>query len=435
MRDIIRQKIIDAQTMAIPEFTRRTIYVPGIKGKAIAVIGPRRGGKTTFLWQTLADRVALGTPREGLLYFNFEDERLADMTANELQWVLEEYYLLHPEWRDQQRVLFLFDEIQRVQGWEGFTRRILDSESIELFISGSSARMLSREVATSMRGRAMEALVLPFSFRERLRHLGIEPTVTSAHLPKAERSMIEKQLRDYLVEGGYPEAQTATIRDRFELLRGYVDTTLLRDVVERHSISNPSALRWMVNQLLANAGTPFSINKFHRDLRSQGIAISKETLHAYLDYLEDAFLVRTIEIATESERGRMVNPRKSYPVDPALTPIFDRTTRSNTGHALETVIQLELERRGADVTYVRTKDNFEIDFLAHYPDGRQELIQVCANLDDATTRQREVRALLAAMQQFPNASAQLISLSLDGLPAFPSAIHVQTASAWLLQSS
>ena len=434
MRELIRQKIIDAQTATILPFTRRTIYVPKIKGKAIAVIGPRRGGKTTFLWQTLADRVAAGTDRAGLLYFNFEDERLAEMTANELQWVLEEYYILQPEWRDRQRALFLFDEIQIVRGWEGFTRRILDTESIELFISGSSARMLSREVATNMRGRAMEALVFPFSFRERLRHYQMEPEVAIDRLPKADRSAIEKQMRDYLVEGGFPEAQGASIRDRFELLRSYVDTTLLRDIVERHNISNPTALRWMVRHLLANAGAPFSINKFHRDLHSQGIAVSKETLHAYLEYLEDAFLIRTLSIATDSERSRTANPRKAYPIDPALIPIFDRTSRSNTGHALETVVLLELERRGAQIAYVRTEDDFEVDFLAHYPDGRQELIQVAATIEDATTRQREVRGLLAAQKAFPQASLHLLTLALDGLPDLPAEIDAQRASSWLLQN-
>src|SRR5208283_2310236 len=104
-------------------------------------------------------------------------------------------------------------------------------------------------------------------------------------------------------------------------------------------------------------------------LRSQGIAVAKDTLHAYVGYLEDSFLIRTMPIATDSERRRMVNPRKAYPVDPGLIPIFDRAARSNEGHALETVVALELERRGADSTYVRTRDDQEVDFLSRFPDG------------------------------------------------------------------
>ena len=115
----------------------------------------RRTGKTTFLWQVLADRVAAGLPREGILYVNFDDERLAEVSATDLASLLEEYYRLHPEWRGRRRATFLLDEIQLVPGWERFARRVLDTEKVELFISGSSARMLSGEVASSMRGRAM----------------------------------------------------------------------------------------------------------------------------------------------------------------------------------------------------------------------------------------------------------------------------------------
>jgi len=167
MQSLIRQKIVDALAASPPALTRRDVRLPKVRGKAVAVIGMRRSGKTTFLWQVLSERAARGTPREGLLYFNFEDERLAGMTARDLQWVVEEYYRLHPEWRDRRKATFLLDEIQTVPGWEGFARRLLDTERLDLFLSGSSAKLLSREVATSMRGRAMEALIHPLSDRSR----------------------------------------------------------------------------------------------------------------------------------------------------------------------------------------------------------------------------------------------------------------------------
>src|SRR6266436_5688584 len=199
MRDLIRRKIIDALAEPIPEFTRRDVHIPAIADKAIAVIGMRRAGKTTLLWQILQDRLTHGTQRE---------------------------------WRDGRRPVFFLDEIQTVPGWEAFARRLLETEKIDLFLSGSSARLLSREVATSMRGRAMEALVHPFSFREYLRYFGREPLRTVGQLPKAARSALEKDLRTYLTQGGFPESLGAAARDRFELLRGYVDTALLRDVIE-----------------------------------------------------------------------------------------------------------------------------------------------------------------------------------------------------------
>ena len=434
MREILRQKIIDSLATPPPPFTRRDVRLPGIPGKAVAVIGPRRAGKTTFLWQVLADRLEQGFDREGLVYFNFEDERLAGMTAADLQIVVEEYYRLHPERRDRRRVVFFLDEVQVVPGWETFARRLLDTEKVELFLSGSSARLLSREVASSMRGRAMEALVFPFSFREFLRHSDKEPDRAVERLPRAGRSAVEKELRAYLSTGGFPEAQGAAVRDRFDLLRGYVDTMLLRDVIERHAVSHPVALRWIARQLLGNPGGAFSVNKFLNDLRAQGVPVAKDTLHAYLAHLEDAFLIRTVTIAAASERRRMVNPRKAYPVDPGLIPVFDRSGKANLGHALETTVALELERRGAALAYVRTEAGREVDFLARYPDGRQDLIQVCADLDSPATRERETQALLEAAQEYPQVRLHIVALNADAVRGLPKSITLHAASAWLSET-
>lgn len=432
MREILRQKIIDSLAAIPPPHTRRDVRLPGIAGKAVAVIGPRRAGKTTFLWQVLSARLAQGFEREALLYFNLEDERLAGITAADLSLVVEEYYRLHPERRDRKKVVFFLDEVQLVPGWETFVRRLLDTENADVFLSGSSARLLSREVATNMRGRAMEALVFPFSFREFLRHRSTEPARPSGRLPKAERSALEKELRIYLSTGGFPEAQGAESRDRIDLLRGYVDTMLLRDVIERHAVSRPVALRWMVRQLLGNAGGAFSVNKFYHDLRAQGIPIAKDTLHAYLSHLEDAFMVRTVAVAAESERRRRVNPRKAYPIDPGLIPIFDRSGKTNLGHALETTVALQLERLGAETAYVRNESGSEVDFLARYPEGRRELMQVCADLDSPAARDREIGALLEAAKKYPKSGLGVVVLNTDAVRNAPKPIRIYAASTWLL---
>jgi predicted AAA+ superfamily ATPase len=432
-RATLRAKVVDGLAMAVPAFTRRDVHVPGVKGKALAVIGMRRSGKTTFMWQCLADRLRAGIPRESLLYFSFEDERLAGMTATGLQWVVEEYFALHPERRDQRLVTFFLDEIQVVAGWEAFVRRLIDTEKVELFVSGSSARLLSREVATSMRGRAMEVLVHPFSFREVLRHAQAEPDRPSGDLPKAARSAVEKHFRSYLVEGGFPEAQGLPLRDRAALLRTYVDVAILRDVIERHGVSNSAALRWLLRHLLGNPASAFSVEKFHLALKSQGLAVGKNTLHDYLAHLEDAFLVRTVALHTASERQRMVNPRKAYPVDPGLIPVYERAGRANLGRALETAVLLELERRGCEVGYVRTDEGYEVDFRARGPEGRVWLIQVAAEVRDASTWQREVRALARAAGAHPGATA--IMLTADVQPpeeALPSPLKWQPAASWLL---
>jgi len=308
---------------------------------------------------------------------------------------------------------------------------IRDTEMAEVFITGSSAALLSREVATSMRGRAVEVPIFPFSFREFLRHRGCEPDVSVDRLPKADRSTLQHNLREYLQVGGFPEVQNLEPRDRYDLLKSYVDVVLLRDVIERHSVSNVHALRWLVRRLLGAPAGLFSVNRFHRDLRSQGISVGKDTLHEFLSYLEDAFLIRIVWLDTLSERKRMVNPRKIYPVDPGFIPIFARY--NNLGPALETVVLLELERRGAEVRYVQTPKGFEVDFLARYYDGREELIQVAAEMGEPETCEREIRALLDAANLYPRASLHLIALEPEPAMEVPANIDLHSAFSWLLR--
>jgi len=433
LRSVIRGKIADGLAMEIPDFTRREIYVPDIRNKVFAVIGMRRSGKTTFLWQCLADRITRGMPREALLYFNFEDDRLAEMCAKDFHLVVEEYFSIQPQWRDKRAVTFMLDEIQVIKGWETFVRRLLDTEKIELFVSGSSARLLSREVASSMRGRAVEVLVHPFSFRETLRHCGAETDRAYNDMPKADRSVVEKHFRNYLVNGGFPEVQGLSARDRTSLLRTYVDVSVLRDVIERYGVTNPTAIRWLLRHLLSNPASAFSIQKFYNTLKSQGIAIAKNTLHDYLSYLQDAFLVRTVWMHSASERQRMVNPRKSYPVDPGLIPLYESTGRLNLGRALETVVLLELERRGCDVAYLRTEEGYEVDFYARNSEGHVMLIQVSAEMEDSDTFEREVRALVSAARQFPDAQALILTAETGPPPeALPAHITWQFTASRLL---
>jgi uncharacterized protein len=188
--------------------------------------------------------------------------------------------------------------------------------------------------------------------------------------------------------------------------------------------------------LLGNPAASFSIQKFFDALKSQGLPVGKNTLHEYLTHLEDAFLVRILSLHTASERQRMVNPRKAYPVDPGLIPLFDCTARPNLGHALDTVVLLELERRRCEIAYCRTAEGFEVDFFARAPEGASTLIQVCADLSDPATFAREVRALSAVAVQYPRTTPLL--LTLDWLPSklpLPKPIRWQPAIAWLLGDS
>lgn len=439
----LTEKLADSLSQEIPVGTPREVSgATAMPGKATAVVGMRRSGKTTFLHQLRLERLTAGTPQHRLPYLNFEDERLSGLEGGHLGFLLEEYQRTAPE--PAGRVTWCFDEIQQVPEWERFVRRLLDSGTAEVLLTGSSANLLSREIATSLRGRAWEVPLFPFSFREALRHQGHLLPDPARGLSGLQRAALEKAFRDWLVAGGFPEAQGLPTEARGQLLRSYVDVAMLRDVMERHQISNVTALRWLVRHLLGNAGTSFSIEKFHGALKSQGVAVAKDTVHAMLAHLEDCFLVRTVWMEADSERQRMVNPRKAYPADPGLIPWYDRSDRSNLGHALETSVLVELERRRAEVTYVRTPGGLEVDFLARDAGGTLELIQVCVDASDPAVAERELRALDDARARFPKAALRLLTLNRDGAPAGwqePQrsgsgrlrGVQVQPAYEWMLQ--
>lgn len=432
LQQVIREKILLAVETPTPELTRRDVVFPSIPGKALAVIGMRRAGKTTYLHQISEELKAAGRSAEGLVYFNFEDERLGNFEAGSLHEIPEIHARLFPEAAKSKVTLFL-DEIQRVSGWEVFVRRMLDTPEYEIFLSGSSAKLLSREIATSMRGRAWEVEIYPFSFAEFLRHLRYELPSDPSQLTSRTSAEMDHYFADYLIMGGFPEAQALNTADRRQLLQGYVDVLLLRDVIERHEVANPTALRWMVRRLLGSPAGSFSVTKFAADLKSQGIAAGRETLYELLGHLEDAYLLQAIPVATESEKRRQVNPRKVYPVDPGLIPVFDRSGKANTGHALETAVFVELRRRGAEIAYVKTPGGFEVDFLARYRDGTQDLIQVCTNPDHPATLAREVRSLEDAASIYPDAGQLLLtSESRLPFPAVPESIQMLPAWQWML---
>lgn len=414
MNEILKAKLDAALHDPLPELCRRDVHLPDLPGKALAVVGVRRAGKTSLMHRVLQERLEAGVPREALVLVGFEDDRLVEPTTAHLDWLVEEYFRRLPGLRGSDQVVFAFDEVQVVPGWERFVRRLIDTESMRILVSGSSSKLLSREIATSLRGRALEVLLHPFSFREALRFAGVEPTRPWEQLSKAQRSDLDHRLRSYLVQGGFPEAQGLADRDRFALLKSYVDVVVLRDIIERHAVSNPLPLRWLQRQLLSSPAGSFSVQKFHDQLKSQGVAVSKDTLHAFLAHLEDAFLVRTISLHSASERQRMVNPRKAYPVDPGLIPLFERNGRANLGQALETVVLLELERRGCEIAYLRTKEGWEVDFIATRPGESPLLVQVSAELGDPATLERETRALTSALAEHPAARGLL--LSLDATP-------------------
>lgn len=417
----------------VPPFTLRDARLPAIPGKVQAIIGMRRVGKTTFLRQ-LQNEKRKTLPPERAIYISFDDDRLMDLPLGQLSQLLEEYYRRYPELRGTETAYWYLDEIQLVDGWERFLRRMLDSERVEVTVSGSSARLLSREIHTSLRGRSVETVIRPFSFREFLRHRGEESMKSADRLTATERSLVEKRFREYLQEGGFPEAQGLSASMRIELLQSYVNTVLFRDILERYGITQVAALRWLVQQCLRNPAGAMSIHRLYQDLKAQGHGVSKDALHAMFGYLTDAFLISAVPLSTSSERKRNSNPRKIYPIDPALIHAFDSGGRSNEGHALETVVLGELEKRKGEIGYIKTPSGFEVDFHVRFPDRTEELIQVCADLSSPETLDREVRALQEASLEHHRAVKRLLLLDHEQtiLLQHPE-VKAQTVYEWLLQ--
>lgn len=394
MNSLIEQLIVDYHERALPQLSKRNIKLPCLKGKIDTVIGMRRTGKTFLLFQIMQEYLQQGIAKESMLYINFDDERLLPLSVSELGKISESYFRLYPD-RRETICYFFFDEIQNIPGWESYCRRLLDTENIQLIVTGSSVRLLSKEIATSLRGRSISTEVFPFSFKEILAQQNINVGQTRPGAKK--RSLIENRFRDYLVSGGFPEIQNIASDYRYRILQEYVDVVILRDVIERYQIGNIIPLRMLVRHLLNSPAALFSINKFYNDLKSQGVTCGKNTLHEFFEYLTDAYLIYPVSIYSRSERAKRVNARKIYVIDSGLLYAYKNHPGSDSGQVLENFVFMQLRRKEQQIDYYRTKSGYEVDFISTAHDGRQSLYQVSYNMDDAKTREREIRALEEAM--------------------------------------
>ena len=218
----------------------------------------RRVGKTYFLYQTIIDLMHSGVSLQQILLVNFEDERLLPMAAKQMGELLDAFYTLHPENHNRRCYIFL-DEVQNVQDWQLVVRRYLDSKNVQLYLTGSSSKLLSTEIATSLRGRSLATEVWPFSFKEFLLNHNISEPKTFG---QKTIDIMHGHLIKYFTTGGFPAVQHMPMNDWHETLRGYIDTVILRDIIERHHISNTNLLRYLIAALLKNAACAFSVNKF-----------------------------------------------------------------------------------------------------------------------------------------------------------------------------
>lgn len=390
MRDKLEQLFSDFYAGSFPNFTPRNAYFPVLPRKATVVMGMRRTGKTWFCYQKMRELIDSGTDKSRLLYLNFEDDRLLGFNAGDFQTILDLYYARFPENKDR-LCHFFFDEIQAVEHWEQFIRRLIDNEKVQITLTGSSSKLLSAEIATSLRGRTASCELFPFSFEEYLNAAGLLPNLPQ-HFASAHLAKIRKGIREYFQRGGFPETVHYSDRDRTETLQSYVDAVLFRDVVERYRVSNVLLLRHLIQGILNAPSQKFSVNRFYNTMRSKGLKGGKNDLYQYLEYLADAYFFYPVPIYTESERVRQTNPDKIYAVDIGILQSVQYVQGKNNGAILENLVFNHLRRNRIKTEYVDAS-GYEVDFLATNPDGKKTLIQVSYDLTGSETEKRELRAL------------------------------------------
>ena len=285
-----------------------------MQGKALACIGVRRCGKSTFLHQIMARLRSEGVPDEDFLYLNFFDDRLEPVRQGRMDLITEAYFSLYPEKRGRGGLHCFLDEIQMCNGWEGFVDRLLRVERMGVCFSGSSARLLTHEVGTAMRGRALPWELFPFSFAEFLDAQGIAPDLKG----QAARLRVRKAFGEYWEKGGFPEVLDADESLRVMIHQDYFKTMIFRDVVDRCDAIHPRAVRDAAYRLLNSTASLYSINAVTGYLKSQGHKISKTFVGEMLDWFEDAYALFSVKLFDASVSRQQANAKKIYAVDHAM---------------------------------------------------------------------------------------------------------------------
>ncbi len=355
------------------------------------VVGPRRAGKSVQCFLALkAKRFA---------YLNFDDEnflRLDDY--DEIPAVLTEVY--------GDVDFYLFDEIQNLPNWELFVNK-LQRRGCNLILTGSNARLLSRELGSALTGRHQMFTLFPLGLREFLRSRQLAWDADTMCLPQ-KRGSVLRATGEYLVHGGFPEVAVEGIEAR-EYLGTLLDAILYKDIVVRHDIRSPRLLTELCLYLLTNFARAYTFNSLKNAVGATSVA----TVEHYVSYLEEAFLFFSLQRYSFKIKETVRAPRKIYPVDNGLIAARARQVSADRGRLLENAVFLELIRRGCDINkdlfHYRSRNDLEVDFLLLNGQCVETLIQVCHSIEDDQTRDREMRALLQAHKELGSPELMIVT--------------------------
>lgn len=424
MKTKLKRIIADYHQSPLPGFRRRSLEVPVQMEKIVTIVGPRRAGKTFYLFQVMAELEKMGITRQKMLYINFEDERIDLDGDNDL--IFDAYRELYPE-QDLSQVYIFFDEIQELPEWEKFVRRVMDSISRHIFLTGSNSRLLSREIATALRGRGISFEVLPLSFTE---YLGFQDLPTGSPVSSRDRALVGRAFEQYCLWGGYPELVTVDERFKAQVLQEYFNVMFYRDLVERYRTSDPVVMKYLLKRLIGSFTKEFSVHKLYNDLKSRGFSIGKDSLYRMMDEVFAIYLLARVERYDPAVVRREMSNKKVYLYDNGLATALHFSFAEDRGKLLENLVFRRLRDITPEVYFLR--NGFECDFVA-FPHGREPLLIQVTNRLDQENLAREVAGLSAARDRAGSGEALLLADSFQSGLNIPDWIQVVQVMDWLLE--
>ena len=311
-----------------------------------SIIGVRRCGKTFTLFQLMDELTRAGVPRELMLYFPFDDDRLGELDELTASRVLNAYLAMVPQ--ATKGCYLFFDEVQDVPNWASFARRVAEQYDATVVLTGSSSKLLSLDIPTKLRGRSLSTEVWPLSFAEYCAFHDVATSSSRSALTLREEEVCSLAFREYLDVGGFPAVQGMGATERVRLLQAYADEIVTKDVLERFGSASFRAGRRLALAALRSTGLKFSVNKQVNAMRSAGVSISSESAYALLDDFQDAHLAFKVADYSRTIRDNPKAAYRLYSVDQGLSLAVAPANHVDLGQRLETAVFMELKRRHGD---------------------------------------------------------------------------------------
>ena len=397
MKNALAEVMREFYEFGVPDDVRnRDVEYLEKRNAATVVVGMRRAGKTYVTYQKMRDIVASGVPLSRIVHVNFDDDRLRGVGLEHLRLIGDIHAEMFPEAASEKCWYFL-DELQEIEGWEMYARRLLDSRLVQLCLTGSSSKLLSGEIATQMRGRSLDVEVFPLSFQEYLRFNGIVKSLPEPSYSSRTAGLLRNAMRRYIEEGGFPDVQGEPYRIRVKMLQEYVDAVLYRDIIERHEVSSVQALRYTLDYILSNFAHKVSTRAIANALKQLGVSSNRECIADYLEWMEQAYLIYRVSLHSDSVAVRRMNPDKFYLVDTGLARAATPKNDASNGWFLENLVFMSLRRGDNKIEYYNTEKGEEVDFLVtDRLSKRRRLIQVAWDISSEETLRRELKAITTA---------------------------------------